>query len=289
MQKTGGAMGLDGKVAIVTGAAQGIGHAVAWELALAGAAVTMADIEAELGAAVATAIRANGHRAIFLETDLADPSQIERMVAMTVAEFGRLDILVNNAAIVGRTGTVAEETVERWDQGLAVNVRAVALGMKLAVPEMQKAGGGAIVNISSVHGFLASERHVVYDTCKHAVLGLTRQSALDLGPDNIRVNAICPGFIVSNRREQDAFGSDEQAELNEAIYPLRRVGRPHDIAAAVRYLVSKDAAFVTGVALPVDGGMSVQLVDSVTHNIQAVMRKDEPAGPPNTPPLREYP
>ncbi|MDP6348827.1 MAG: glucose 1-dehydrogenase [Chloroflexota bacterium] len=282
-------MGLDGKVAIVTGAAQGIGHAVAWELALAGAAVTVADIESEMGQALAAAVRADGHRALFLETDLAEPAQIERMVTTTVAEFGRLDILVNNAAIVGRTGTVAEETVERWDEGLAVNVRAVALGMKLAVPEMRRVGGGAIVNISSVHGFLAAERHVVYDTCKHAVLGLTRQSALDLGSENIRVNAICPGFIVSNRREAAAFGTDEQAKLNEAIYPLRRVGRPHDIAAAVRYLVSDDAAFVTGVALPVDGGMSVQLVDSVTHKIQAVMRKDEPAGPPNTPPLREYP
>jgi NAD(P)-dependent dehydrogenase (short-subunit alcohol dehydrogenase family) len=282
-------MGLDGKVAIVTGAAQGIGHAVAWELALAGVAVTVADIEEEMGQALAAAIRADGHRALFVETDVAEPAQIERMVAGTVAEFGRLDILVNNAALIGRTGTVVEETVERWDQGLAVNVRALALGMKLAVPEMQKVGGGAIVNISSVHGFLAAERHVIYDTCKHAVIGLTRQSALDLGPHNIRVNAICPGFIVTNRRQQDAFGTNEQAELNEAIYPLRRVGRPHDIAAAVRYLVSDDAAFVTGVALPVDGGMSVQLVDSVTQNIQAVMRKDQPAGPPNTPPLREYP
>ena len=282
-------MGLDGRVAIVTGAAAGIGHAVAWELALAGAAVTLGDIQEERGEQAASAMRADGRSALFVRTDVGDPAQLERMVAATVAEFGRVDILVNNAAIVGRTGSVAEETVERWDEGLAVNVRAVALGTKLAVAEMRKVGGGAIVNIASVHGFLASARHAIYDTCKHAVIGLTRQSAIDLGPENIRVNAICPGYIVSDRRESDAFGDPQQAELTEAIYPLRRVGRPHDIAAAVRYLVSDDAAFVTGVALPVDGGLSVQLADSVTHPIQAVMRKREHAGQPNTPPLREYP
>ena len=280
-------MGLDGKVAIVTGAAQAIGYATAWELALAGVAVT--DIQKERGEAVAAAMRADGRRALFVETDVGDPEQLERMVAATVEEFGRVDILVNNAALLEMTGSVAEKTVERWDAGLAVNVRAVALGTKLAVAEMRRVGGGAIVNIASVHGYLAAERSAIYDTCKHAVMGLTRQSAIDLGPENIRVNAICPGFIMSERTEEVWLADAEGAAVSEAIYPLRRVGRPHDIAAAVRYLVSDDAAFVTGVALPVDGGMSVQLVDSATRPVEAVLRSEEPLGERNTPARPQYP
>ena len=282
-------MALDGKVAIVTGAAQAIGYATAWELALAGAAVTVADIQKERGEAVAEAMRADGQRALFVETDVGDPEQLERMVAATVEEFGRVDILVNNAAIVEMRGSVADETVERWNAALAVNVRGVALGTKSAVAEMRRVGGGAIVNIASVHGLLASEEYAIYDTCKHAVIGLTRQSAIDLGPENIRVNAICPGFIMSKRRETAWRADVEGAAVSEALYPLRRVGRPHDIAAAVRFLVSNEAAFVTGVALPVDGGMSVQLADSVAPQVQAVLRSEEPAGERNTPARREYP
>jgi NAD(P)-dependent dehydrogenase (short-subunit alcohol dehydrogenase family) len=276
-------------VAIVTGAAQAIGYATAWELALEGAAVTVADIQEERGMAVAAAMRADGRRALFVETDVGDPEQLERMVAATVAEFGRVDILVNNAALLGMAGTVAEETAKRWDAALAVNVRGVALGTKFAVAEMRRVGGGAIVNIASVHGFLVAERGAIYDTCKHAVIGLTRQAAIDLGPENIRVNAICPGFIMSERTEKAWLADAEGAAVSEAMYPLRRVGRPHDIAAAVRFLVSDDAAFVTGVALPVDGGMSVQLVDSVAGPVLAAARSGGRDGERNTPARREYP
>ncbi len=282
-------MGLDGKVAIVTGAAQAIGYATAWELALAGAAVTVADIQTEPAEAAAAAMRADGRSALFVETDVADSEQLERMVAATVAEFGRVDILVNNAADTGMRGSVADETAERWDKGLAVNVRGVALGMKLAVAEMRQVGGGAIVTIASVHGFLASERYAIYDASKHAVIGLTRQAAIDLGPENIRVNAICPGFIMSKQREKAWLADAEGGAISEAMYPLRRVGRPHDIAAVVRFLVSDDAAFVTGVALPVDGGISVQLADSVTRPVLAAARSADRDGELNTPALREYP
>ena len=282
-------MGLEGKVAMVTGAAQAIGYATAWELALEGAAVTVADIQKERGEATAAAIRADGRRAIFVETDVGNPEQLERMVEATAAEFGRVDFLVNNAAIVEMRGSVVEETVERWDDALAVNVRGVALGTKYGGGGGGGGGGGAIVNIASVHGYLASARYAIYDTCKHAVIGLTRQAAIDLGPENIRVNAICPGFIMSKRRETAWRADAEGAVVSEAMYPLRRVGRPHDIAAAVRFLVSDDAAFVTGVALPVDGGMSVQLVDSVSVPVLEAARSGGRDEVRNTPVRRKYP
>lgn len=145
------------------------------------------------------------------------------------------------------------------------------------------------MNIASVHGYLASAGYAIYDTCEHAVIGMTRQAAIDLGPENIRVNAICPGFIMSKRRETAWRADAEGAAVSEATYPLRRVGRPHDIAAAVRFLVSDDAAFVTGVALPVDGGMSVQLVDSVAGPVLEAARSGARDEERNTPARREYP
>jgi len=282
-------MELHGKVAIVTGAAQAIGYATTWELAKAGATVTLADIQEQRGGEAAAALQSHGHAALFVETDVGNPKHLERMVDRTVEKFGRVDILVNNAAILDMRGSVTEETPERWNEGLAVNVRGVALGTKFAAIEMRKSGGGAIVNIASVHGYLSAERHAIYDTCKHAVIGLTRQSAVDLGASNIRVNAICPGAIVSELAEEIWMANEEGAALTEAVYPLRRVGRPHDVAAAVRFLVSDEAAFITGIALPVDGGLTTQLADSVSLSVEATLKSNKPAGKPNAPSMREYP
>ena len=282
-------MELHGKVAIVTGAAQAIGYATAWELAKAGAAVTLADIQQKRGAEAAAALQSDGRAALFVETDVGNPKHLKHMVDRTVEKFGRVDILVNNAAILDMRGSVTDETPERWNEGLAVNVRGVALGTKFAAVEMRKTGGGAIVNVASVHGYLSAERHAIYDTCKHAVIGLTRQSAVDLGVSNIRVNAICPGAIVSELTEETWMANEERAALTEAVYPLRRVGRPHDIAAAVRFLVSDEAAFITGVALPVDGGLTIQLADSVSLSVEATLKSNKPTGKPNTPAMREYP
>lgn len=282
-------MELHGKVAIVTGAAQAIGYATAWELAKAGAAVTLADIQNKRGAEAAAALRSDGRAALFVETDVGNPKHLKRMVARTVEKFGKVDILVNNAAILDMRGSVTDETPERWNEGLAVNVRGVALGTKFAAAEMRKTGGGAIVNMASVHGYLSAERHAIYDTCKHAVIGLTRQSAVDLGVLNIRVNAICPGAILSELTEGAWMANEERAALTEAVYPLRRVGRPHEIAAAVRFLVSDAASFITGVALPVDGGLTIQLADSVSLSVEATLKSNKPADKPNTLPMREYP
>jgi len=170
-----------------------------------------------------------------------------------------------------------------------VNVFGVLHCMQAQIPHMLAAGGGSIVNTASVSGVRAVPHIGAYTATKHAVIGLTRQAAIDLGPENIRVNAICPGFIMSKRRETAWRADAEGAVVSEAMYPLRRVGRPHDIAAAVRFLVSDDAAFVTGVALPVDGGMSVQLVDSVSVPVLEAARSGGRDEVRNTPVRRKYP
>lgn len=264
------------RVAIVTGAAQGIGRATAWRLARQGIDVFLADLQAEKAAAEAAAMRAAGLTAESQKTDVGDPIAIKAMVAGAVEAFGRLDILVNNAAILDIYGTAEDTTPATWNRGFDVMVRAIALASGEAAPYMRQAGGGAIVNISSVHGLLAATKMAVYDTCKHAVIGLTRAMAIDFGPDNIRVNAICPGYICTEVRDEAWRSNIDEALHSEMISPLRRVGRPADIAAAVSYLVSDDAAFVSGHALVVDGGLSIQLQDSFAARVRAYV-KDGPA------------
>ena len=259
-------MRLKGKVAIVTGAAQGIGRAIAWALAEEGASVQLADIQRDKGEDEAKQMRASGLSADFREIDVGSSNDIERMIDRAAEEFGRLDILVNNAAI-GIQGTVADTSAPTWDSAFAVMVRALGLASGLACPHMRKVGGGSIVNVSSVHGTLVVPNMAVYDTCKHAVIGLTRSAAVDLGPDGIRVNAICPGLIVTEIRDAAWRQDREGALFDETYHPLRRVGRPADIAAAVRYLVSDDAAFVTGQTLTIDGGLSIQLQGALARDL----------------------
>ena len=189
------------------------------------------------------------------------------------------------AAALGLHGTVEEVDAATWKRGFDVTVRAIALASGLAVPEMRKVGGGAIVNISSVHGFLASSAKAVYDTCKHAVVGLTHGMAVDFGPDNIRVNAISPGFICSEKSDERWRADHERAVFSEAIYPLRRVGRPADIAAAVSFLVSDEAAFITGQDLAVDGGLTIQLQDSVAGRVYEHLEAGDRTRSLRTPPL----
>ncbi len=278
-------MTLQGKAAIVTGAAQGIGRAIAWNLAQEGASVQLADIQREKGEKEASAMRASGLRATFREVDVGVPDDIELMVAGAVDDFGRLDILVNNAAMLDIHGTAADTTAETWDRGFAVMVRALGLASGVASSHMRQVGGGSIINISSVHGMLTATEMAVYDTCKHAVIGLTRSAAVDFGPYGIRVNAICPGLIVTEVRDESWRQAEEEALFAEMYHPLRRVGRPSDIAAAVRYLVSDEAAFITGHALTVDGGLSIQLQDSLARRTaQHADASDAPAGL-RTPPL----
>ena len=198
------------------------------------------------------------------------------MVQQAVDRWGRLDILVNNAyAPLGGEGrgSALEVSEAAWDRGMAVLVKSMFLGAKYAVPPMQRAGAGSIVNISSVHGLLMASNFLVYEAGKSAVIGMTRQMACDFGPLGIRVNAICPGHIVTERI-QASMWDDNPGGLRffEQQYPVRRCGRPVDIANAVVFLCSEEASFITGHALVVDGGLTIQLQENLgvhlAHYIQ---------------------
>lgn len=258
---------LAGQVAIVTGGAQGIGGATARRLAEEGASVLVADIDLATAETNVATIRESGGTAEALRVDVAKSEDLQAMVQEAVRRFGKLNILVNNAygrTSSGEQGGALEVTEEGWDKGLAILTKSIFLGVKHAVPELQKAGGGAIVNISSVHGLLMAPRKLVYEAGKSAVIGMTKQMATEFGPLGIRVNAICPGHIVTERMYARQWAHNpEGLRFFEQQYPVRRVGRPIDIANAVAFLCSDEASFITGHALPVDGGLTIQLQEDL--------------------------
>lgn len=256
---------LSGQVAVVTGGAQGIGGGTARRLAADGASVLIADISEEAAEANAARIREAGGTAQAIVADVSKSADIRRMIDTAIERWGKLTILVNNAFGVAAMakGTALEVEEDDWDRGFAVLVKALYLGAKYAVPHMEAAGGGAIVNISSVHGLLAAPRALVYDTGKAAVIGLTRQLAVDFGPLGIRVNAICPGHIVTENMQRRWDKNPDGLRFFDQQYPLRRTGTPADIAGAITFLCSPDASFITGQALTVDGGLTLQLQEDI--------------------------
>ncbi len=256
---------LSGQVAIVTGGAQGIGGATSRRLAEEGAAVLVADVDLDTASATAAAISDTGGQAVPMRADVSRAEDIEAMVARAVDEFGRLDILVNNAvssSLWGGDNLISDITEASFDAGMGILVKAHFLAAKQAVPHMTAAGGGSIVNISSVHGMLGAPGALVYETGKHAVIGITRQMATELGPVGIRVNAICPGHIVTERAQERWDSNPTGLGFFEDQYPVRRTGKPVDIANAVVFLCSDEASFITGHALVVDGGLTAQLQEN---------------------------
>ncbi|MDR3636488.1 MAG: SDR family oxidoreductase [Isosphaeraceae bacterium] len=249
---------LQGKVAIVTGAGAGIGRATAELFAEEGASVTIAEVDPKSGAETANAICRSGGQAIFVATDVADESSVQRMVAETVREFGRIDVLVNNAVVFVLRGI--EATPEEWRRSFDVNVMGPALVAKHAVPEMRKVGGGAIVNLGSISSFIAQPQHATYNSAKAAVSSMTRCMALDLAKDNIRVNAACPGAVwtqIVEGRCREAGMDRAAAEADPAwggAHILKRIADPREIAYAILFLASDEASFVTGSNMMVDGG-----------------------------------
>ena len=259
---------LANKVALVTGGAQGLGGATARRLAEEGATVLIADIDDEAADRRVASIAAAGGVAAAFHADVGSHEDIQAMVSYTLERWQRLDIIVNNAFPVINpvgAGSALEVSEEGWDQGMAVLTKSIFLAAKYAIPAMQGAGGGSIVNISSVHGLLMAPGHMVYEAGKAAVIGLTRQLATEFGPWGIRVNAICPGHMVTERI-QELMWAENPGGLRffEQQYPLRRCGRPADIANAVVFLCSDEAAFITGHALVVDGGLSIQLQEDLS-------------------------
>jgi NAD(P)-dependent dehydrogenase (short-subunit alcohol dehydrogenase family) len=238
----------------------GIGGATARRLAGEGASVLIGDFNEEAGQDNAGRIRAAGGKAEALRIDISRAEDIENMTRYAVERFGGLHILVNNAWN-GKEPDGSAETLSEsaWEYAMDVMVRAIFRAVKHAVPHMRAAGGGSIVNIASVHGMLMSPRHLAYETAKTAVIGMTREMACDFGPDGIRVNAICPGHIVTERGQKRWEKNPTLHRMIVAQYPVRRTGVPDDIANAIRFLVSDEASFITGHTLVVDGGLTIQL------------------------------
>ena len=246
---------LAGKVALITGAASGIGRAAALLFAQEGAAVAIADIN-NAGLAVAEEIVQNGGQAIFEHADVTQAADCQRAVARTLREFGGIHVLFNNAGII-RRASVVELSEEDWDRVMTVNVRSIFLMSRQVIPIMAKAGGGSIINTASGWGLAGGPRAAVYCASKGAVVLLTKAMAVDHGPQKIRVNCICPGDTDTGmlRDEAHQLGAQADAFLTEsARRPLGRIGKPEEIARAALYLASDTSSFVTGTALVVDGG-----------------------------------
>jgi NAD(P)-dependent dehydrogenase (short-subunit alcohol dehydrogenase family) len=245
---------LAGKAALVTGAAGGIGRGVALELAREGASVLVSDLAAAKvgGEETVGLIEAEGGRAAFTACDVTSADDCAALVDTALARFGTLDCAVNNAGIAVHK-PLAEVTEEEYDRVLAVNLKGVFLGMRAQIPAMVQGGGGAIVNIASVAGLMAVPLISPYTASKHGIIGLTRNAAMEYGAVGVRVNAVCPNAIRTPL--MDASPPEFVAEL---IRPqaIQRVGEPEEVGFAVAYLCSDRAAFVTGVALPVDGGFA---------------------------------
>lgn len=265
---------LAGQVAIVTGGAQGIGGATARRLAEEGASVLIADVDRATAEENVARIRDAGGTAEAIEADVGKHQDIRAMVEQATGLWGRLDVLVNNAyRLFSGQGSAVEVDDATWDQGVAIGVKSMYLGARYAVPEMRKVSGGSIVNVASVHGLLMAPKSLVYEAVKAAAVAVTRQMAIDFGPEGVRVNAICPGHIVTERIQARMWDQNPGGlRFFEQQYPLRRCGRPVDIANAVVFLCSEEASFITGHTLVVDGGLSIQLQENLgvhlAHYIQ---------------------
>lgn len=245
---------LAGKIALVTGGTSGIGRVTAIELARAGARVVVAGRRQAEGDAVVRELEAVGSQGLFVRTDVSVERDVERMVAATVERFGRLDVAFNNAG-VEQLGPLADATVDDYRRTFDVNVLGVILSLKYEVPAMLRSGGGSIINTSSILGHVGTPGAGLYNASKHAVEGITRAAALEYAQRGIRVNSVAPGATQTDMIDRFVGDGDtENRRQLAALHPLGRLGRSEEIAAAVLFLASDAASFITGASLPVDGG-----------------------------------
>jgi len=253
-------MRLAGKAAIITGAGAGIGRATALLFAKEGAEVVVADCDPERGEETVRLIEEKDGRAIFVQVDVSKAADVKRMVERTVERYGRLDILVNNAGIYTQ-GDVVEAAEEEWDRILDVNLKGVFLCSKYCIPEMMKGGGGSIVNIGSEAGIVGIKNQVAYNVSKSGVIALTKSTALDFAAQNIRVNCLCPGRTLTPLVEEVIAEAQDPESTRRALEedrPLKRMGRPEEIAAGILFLASDESPYATGSILSIDGGYTAQ-------------------------------
>lgn len=246
---------LSGKVAVVTGAASGIGRAAAQLFAAEGAKVVAADWDESQGEQVAEGIRASGGDTVFERVDVSQPEDVERMISTAVERYGGLDALFNNAGIEGEQAPTADCTLENWDRVIGVNLKGMFLGMKYAIPEMLKRGGGSIVNNASVAGLVGFPGRPAYCASKGGIIQLSKAAALEYAGRGIRVNVICPGVIATPMIDRAIQGAEETRKAYEAMEPMGRFGTPEEVARLALFLASDDSSFCTGAPFIVDGGL----------------------------------
>jgi NAD(P)-dependent dehydrogenase (short-subunit alcohol dehydrogenase family) len=246
-----------GKVAFVTGAGSGIGRATALAFARAGASVVVADIVEQASQETARLIEEQGGRALAVKCDVTLAEDVKTALDETVEAFGRLDFAFNNAGVEQKNAATAEIEEEEWSRIVDTNLRGAFLCMKYEIPEMLKQGGGAIINTSSGAGVIGIKGGAAYTAAKHGVIGLTKSAALDYAAQNIRVNAVAPGYIATPMMDRFTGGTAKGRERVISEEPVGRMGKPEEIAAAVLWLCSDAAAFVVGHALVIDGGQTV--------------------------------
>ena len=250
-------MEVKNKIVIVTGAGSGIGKATAIHFAKYGATVVVSDIDLESAKKVVAEITANGGKAIAMQCNVAKFEQVENLVNTTVSKFDRLDVLVNNAGIGPHLLKTHEATLKDWDRVIAVNQTGVFYGMKLALQQMLKQGGGNIVNIASLAGLKASPNNISYSASKFAVVGMTKSAAMEYATKNIRVNAVCPGYTASALLDQLISAKPEMDAILKSVIPMKRYGEASEIADAVVWLASDNTKFITGQTITLDGGTSL--------------------------------
>lgn len=249
----------DGEVVLVTGGASGIGRSTALAFGREGAEVIVADVDAVEGEKTVRDIKRLGGDALFIRTDVSKAGDVEALIEAIIKTFGRLDCAFNNSGIEGKRGTTLDYSEEAWNRVISINLTGVWLCMKYELRQMTKQGSGVIVNMSSILGRVGFAEAPAYVAAKHGVIGLTKAAALENAQKGIRVNAVCPGFIQTPMLERAGVTTDRQRTAAMAdLHPMKRLGKPEEVAETVLWLCSDAASFVTGHSVLIDGGYTAQ-------------------------------
>lgn len=248
---------LEDKVAIITGAASGIGKAIALLYAKEGGKVVVSDIDVDNGNKVVREIEGNGGEAIFVKADTSKPEDHENLIGKSIEKYGKLDIAVNNAGIGGPLVPIGEYPVDGWEKVIGINLSGVFYGLRYQIPAMLKSAGGSVINMASILGSVGTPGAAGYVASKHGVVGLTKAAALDYAAQNIRVNAIGPGYIYTNLVNEETMGK-EGIETLVKLHPVDRLGEAEEVAELALWLASEKSSFVTGSYYPIEGGYLAQ-------------------------------